>query len=131
MKYLKKFEKFSINEEFVSEVESQNIKKWSNRLQDIEKGIHELRNEIEAWSRGNQYEGPGQQYHSGEVVDGKIERDILDLIEEAKGIIEMWHRIDNDFENMSDEVKKSVRELFSINPEDPIMWPGKIKDYRY
>ena len=43
----------------------------------------------------------------------------------------MWHRIDNDFENMSDEVKASVRDLFGIKPEDPILWPGKIKDYRY
>jgi len=131
MKHLKTFEKYSVNEEFVSAIEAQNIEKWSKRLVNIEQGIHELRNEIESWSRGNQYEGPGQHYYGGEVADGKIEKDIRALVDEAKEIIEMWHRIDNDFENMSDEVKASVRDLFGIKPEDPILWPGKIKDYIY
>lgn len=131
MKHLKTFKKYSVNEEFVSAIEVQNIEKWSQRLVDIEQGIHELGNQIEAWTRGNQYEGPGQSYYGMEVADGKIEKDRDALVEEAKDIMEMWHRIDNDFENMSDEVKESVRKIFSIKPEDPIIYPGKIKNYRW
>jgi hypothetical protein len=122
MKYLRKF-----NEEFVSAIEAQNIEKWSKRLINIEGGIHELRNEIESWSRGNQYEGPGQHYYGGEVADGKIQRDIEELRKEARDIMERWHRIDNDFENMEEDVAMSVRKLFGIEPNEPIVWPGKIK----
>ena len=131
MKHLKTFEKYSVNEEFVSAIEAQNIEKWSKRLVDIEEGIYEIGNQIEAWARGNQYEGPGQTYYGMDVVQGKPEKDRNELVEEAKHIMEMWHRIDNDFENMSDEVKESVRKIFSIKPEDPITYPGKIKNYRW
>jgi hypothetical protein len=127
MKHLKKFESFSINEEFISAIEAKNIEEWSQRLKDIQEGINSLGNEIEAWNRGNQYEGPGQHYYGMEVADGKIQRDIEELRKEAIDIMERWHRIDNNFKNMEEDVAMSVRKLFGIEPNEPIVWPGKIK----